>query len=162
MQEIHVAQIHDVIAQQLVVGLGVHVPGIARRRLGRGKKGVIGNQLRVRRRRVAHPDPDSEMALGDRIGFDLGGLGNRAVTMRIVRALAAAVEAQAMIWALHAIAFQLTQMQRSKAMRAAVGDGRDRTVLLAVKHDGLVQYRAIEQGAGCDFILPCRDIPGIA
>jgi hypothetical protein len=61
----------------------------------------IRNCRRIRGRRIPHPDPNGAIALNDRIARNPRRSGDLAVPVGIVNAGTAAVEAQAVIGALH-------------------------------------------------------------
>jgi hypothetical protein len=83
--------------------------------------------------------------------------------MRIAHAGAAAVEFEAMIRALDAVAADdFAHGERREAVRAAVLDGRDVAVTLAIEHDRLVHERAGDEFPVAQFVGPRRHVPGIA
>ena len=119
----------------------------------------VGDQIGIRARRLAHPDPQPAMALRHRIGFDAGARRN-GVLARHFHALPGAVIAQAVIVALQEIADQPAHGERQVAMDAAVFE-RDRpAVLLAKQHDRLAKDRAAERLAR-DLMVGSSDVPEI-
>ena len=79
----------------------------------------IGDRRRIGQRRIAHPDPNPVIALGDRIGLDLGAARNLLLAGN-AGAAAVGAEAQAVIVALQLVADELAHGQRQMAVRAAI------------------------------------------
>ena len=142
-----VAEVEKIVDHQLVVGAdddAVALGGVEFRH--------VIEHAEVRHlvgigRRVAHPDPDRLVLFEHRIAFDPGPRRNVLGAVRVVHAGAGAVELQAMIRALDAIAVNdFAHAQRREAVRTAVLDCRHAAVGLAIEHD-----RFGHDGAGHDL-----------
>jgi hypothetical protein len=72
------------------------------------------------------------------------------------------VELEAVIRALHAIAFMAPLRQRREAMRTAVEQRMDDAGRIAKEHQGLVQQRTPEQVGLAHLMVPGCDIPTIS
>ena len=132
------AQVHDVVGQQLVVRTGWQIPMPLGMGWGLFEEGKIRDQPIVDPARIARPDPDRPMALDDCERANTSGLGDGPIAMGVVRTLATAIETQAVVRALHAVAEHLAHVQRGKTVRATIGERLDHTLAIAKEHDGLL------------------------
>ncbi len=129
---IDVAQVHDVIDHELIVGIHVHM-GVANtggrtvvQRTVVGQLGGIGGF-------VTHPYPDESVFLQQRISRDFGRFRYVAGPVRVIRALSGAIEFQGVVMTDNLIAVALAQVQRGEAVWATVAHGHRVAVLFAIK-----------------------------
>ena len=120
----------------------------------------IGDRRRIGQRRIAHPDPNPVIALGDRIGLDLGAARNLLLAGN-AGAAAVGAEAQPVIVALQLVADELAHGQRQMPVRAAIFHRHRRARFGAEEHDGLAQNGA-RQRLAADLGIGRGDVPVIA
>jgi hypothetical protein len=137
--------------------------------LGRGIVGrrsharVIGDQRLIGGRSVAGPQPHQAVALAHHVRTHRGGLRDHAVSMRVVHAAAVAAETQAVVRALdHAAFADLARGQRREAVRAAVGQCRERTTFTTEEHQRLAEQRACQRAIGSELVGEAGHVPGVA
>ena len=158
-----VGEVEQIVDQQPIIDLHDQMvldPGVIGP-LGIAEQLDVGNERRVGRRRLAHPDPRRAMAFDHRIGRHIRAGGNFLAAMRIVDAGARAVEAQPVIGAFDDVADSLALVQRREAVGAHVADGDDIAGLPAKQ-----QHRFVEKPARnrrlADLRAPAGTIPGIS
>ncbi len=160
VEELDVAEVEQVVGDQLVVGGDAQVAGDGGVAHGLAERGEVGDGGGVGAGGLAEPEPDETVALGERIGANPGGRWDRAA-VRIVHAGASAVEAQAMVAALQRVIDQLAAGQRRHAVRAAVGQRDWLTGWQTDHYHWLVQQNTAERRRP-KLGSVGGDIPGVA
>lgn len=106
MQKLEMTQIEQVIGPQLVVRFCQQV-AVARRVIALVELIERRQRRRAGPRRVAHPDPDRAVTLGERIGGYASCGRNAAIAVRVVNTLPGAIEAQPVIGTFDRVAADL-------------------------------------------------------
>jgi hypothetical protein len=153
-------KVHQVIEHEQIIGAQMHHRMLMRPDAGIVVVGIADDLRGIGFFRVTHPHPYEGVALDHRIGSHLRARRHLMVP-RYEDTLSRRVESQAVISALDAARDHLAQGERRAAMAASILKRGDRARSIAKQHHRLAEDPARER-ALCDFVRPCRDIPGVA
>ena len=159
---VHVRQVREVeqvVADQPVVGLVVHVARLVAplRVLQRGRG---GNARGVSALGVAHPHPQPAALLHHRVAAG-AQLGRHLRLAGNLHALARRLEAQAVVHAADRVPLAPPHRQRRMTVRAAVAQGHWRAVLAAIEQQRLVEQGARQQRVAQQFVVPGGHVPTV-
>ncbi len=153
-------EVGEVVVDQLVVGLIVHMAG------PQGPRRIVEaygrrDQPFVGLLRIAHPDPDPAVLGHHRIGAHAGRGGDHLLAGNL-GAAAGPVEPQAVVHAAQLVALDPAQGQRREAVAAAVGHGDHAARGRAVDHHRLIDDGPRDGLLWRQIVIPGGDVPAIA
>lgn len=156
------AEVHDVVAQQLVIAGRIQVSGVSRSRLGLCQERIVRDQFRIGLFCGTHPDPNGKMPLHHRIGFDSSRCRYFPVSVRIAYASTGFVELQAMIGAANHITASFTHGQWREAVGSAVTYSYRGAVVLAVEQNRFIEDFTVKQFLSRNLVGPGGHVSSIA
>ena len=163
MHVAEVREIQQVVTDQQVVGVVVHVTGVVAP-VGAVAGIVVWQQGQIGFLGLAHPDKHPFVLRHHGVLLD-AGLCGRLVHAGHFNALPLRVEQQAVVTAAQVVAFHAPFGQGRAAMATTVSQGH-KACSRPVHHNGLAQHGAGEYLPvgllGWDFVIPCDDVPAIS
>jgi len=121
--------------------------------------GIAWDGRGIGQTRIAHPDPDQAVALGDGKAADPGALRDQRLA-RDFDAVSAAIENHAVIFAADVVSEHLSAGQGHAAVATAVFQRDNLTIGLPIEHDGLFE-QGPRKRTFADFRPPGRHIPSV-
>ena len=160
MHEGEMGEVAEIVDDQQPVRLVMHIAGQPAP-FGIGERRIIHDQVGIGFFDLAHPDPDQVVALDHRIAAHAEFWRNHVLAGDL-DALAAGLELHAVIHAADVVALDPAHRERRGAMATAIVERDHLAARAAIDHDRPLQDRAGELFAVDQFVIPGRDVPGIA